>query len=798
MKRIIFLSIYLIVQVAAAQKINISGYIEDAENGEKLIGAAAVSVQDNKGTTSNIYGYYSLSINTSKTTEIKLSYLGYQAVVMNIKATKDTIINCKLISNTVLKEVVINASKQERIENKTDMSRINIPIEQIKNIPALFGEVDVLKALQLLPGVQKGGEGTTGIYVRGGGPDQNLIMLDGVPVYNPNHLFGFFSVFNADAISNVELIKGGFPARYGGRLSSVIDITMKDGDNKKIHGSAGIGIIASRLTVEGPIVKDRGSFIISGRRTYIDILARPIIKNQLDGGSAGIYFYDLNGKLNWRFNDKNRLFLSGYSGDDAVYGGFKDNYTSGNETYNSSQEFGLRWGNQTSALRWNSILGSNLFMNTTLTYTKYRYQIKSDFNSQTDSIMSNKDTTLSKESYVQRIYSGIKDYAGRVNFDYRPNNNHFIRFGTTYIYHIFSPGSVQTKISSNTLTQDTTQGASQLFSNEASLYIEDDFKLFEKLNMNLGLHQAFFTVSDKKYFSLQPRISVNYKLPYAWALKGSFALMTQYLHLLSNQGIGLPTDLWVPVTDKILPQRARQFALGIARNVFEEYEFSVEGYYKNMYNVIEYKEGVSNFVSSNDWQDRVTRGQGKSYGLEVFIQHKIGKTTGWIGYTLSKTTRQFDEKNLGQWYAYKFDRRHDIGITISHKFSERFDLAATWVYGTGNAISLPVQSYNSIAETYSYGGFSGGGMDKNYQQTIKQYDQLNNVRMRAYHRVDVGFNFHRKRKYYEATWNLSCYNAYNRKNPYFYYQGYNNAGNERIYQISLFPILPSLAYNIKF
>jgi len=779
----------------SAQKITISGYIEDAINNEKLIGAAAIDVSNNSGTTCNVYGFYSLSIKANVNTEIKFSYLGYQAFPLNIKATKDTIINCKLIANAVLKEVVINAAKQERIENRTDMSRINIPIEQIKNMPALFGEVDVLKALQILPGVQKGGEGTTGIYVRGGGPDQNLILLDGVPVYNPNHLFGFFSIFNADAISNVELIKGGFPARYGGRLSSVIDITMKDGDNKKIHGTAGIGIIASRFTIEGPILKEKASFIVSGRRTYIDVLAQPIIKNQIGGANAGIYFYDLNGKFNWRVNDKNRLFLSGYTGDDAIYGGFKNDYDDGTYQYTSNQKYGLRWGNQTTALRWNKIVNSKLFMNTTLTYTKYRYEIKSDSDSRFDS----SGVNLDKSQYIQRISSGIKDYAGRVNFDYRPNNNHYVRFGTTYIYHIFKPGSVQTKITTTTITQDTTQGASQLYSNEGSLYIEDDWKIGEKFSVNAGLHQAYFRVTGKNYLSLQPRISANYRLPFGWALKASYATMTQYLHLLSNQSIGLPTDLWVPVTDKILPQQSQQFALGVARNVYEEYEVSVEGYYKNMSNVIEYKEGVSSFVTSNDWQDRVTRGRGKSMGIELFVQRKFGKTTGWVGYTLSKTTRQFAEKNLGQWYAYKFDRRHDIGITISHIFSEKFDMAANWVYGTGNSISLPIQSYATAPDFFaqSFGGFGGGGGGAN-TPSLKYYDQLNNVRMRAYHRMDIGFNFHNKKKYGIATWNLSFYNAYNRKNPYFYYQGYNKAGKERIFQISLFPILPSLSYNFKF
>jgi hypothetical protein len=797
MIRIIFIS-FLFCSLfigAEAQKINVSGYIEDYANSEKLIGASAVDMQTNKGTAANTYGFYTLMLNPTGDVEIKFSYLGYQPMVIKFKPKHDTIINCKLISNTTLKEVVISAERQERIENKTDMSRISIPIEQIKNMPALFGEVDVLKALQLLPGVQKGSEGTAGIYVRGGGPDQNLILLDGVPIYNPNHLFGFFSVFNADAISNVELIKGGFPARYGGRLSSVIDISMKDGDNQKLHGSAGVGIIASRITVEGPIIKNKASFIFSARRTYIDFLARPIIKAQADGAKAGIFFYDLNGKINWRVNDKNRLFLSSYFGDDVFYGGFNDSYTLGTNTYSQNADFGLKWGNKMAALRWNRIVASKLFMNTTLTYTKYRYQISSDFQDKVDSA----GTELSSNKYYQRIFSGIEDYAGRINFDYKPNNNHYIRFGTSYIYHIFNPGSMQTKVTStNVPSTDISEGASKLYSNEASLYVEDDIKIFEKLTMNVGLHQAYFRIASRNYFSLQPRIATNYRLPLGIALKASYAEMTQYLHLLSNQGVGLPTDLWVPVTDKILPQNAKQVALGLARTFFEEYEISAEGYYKKMQNVIEYKEGAGNFISSNDWQNQVTTGQGDSYGGEFFIQRKVGKTTGWIGYTISKTMRQFDAKNQGRWYPYKYDRRHDIGITINHKFNDKFDFSASWVYGTGNAISIPISSYNSVADYYTYAGFGPGGFNKDYQQTVKEYDQLNNVRMRSYHRLDVGFNFHRKKKYIDSTWNLSFYNAYNRKNPFFYYQGYNDQGNERIFQVSLFPILPSLTYNIKF
>jgi hypothetical protein len=797
MNRIIFIS-FLFCSLfigAEAQKINVSGYIEDYSNSEKLIGASAVDMQTNKGTAANTYGFYTLMLNPTGDVEIKFSYLGYQPVLIKFKPKHDTIINCKLISNTTLKEVVISAERQERIENKTDMSRINIPIEQIKNMPALFGEVDVLKALQLLPGVQKGSEGTAGIYVRGGGPDQNLILLDGVPIYNPNHLFGFFSVFNADAISNVELIKGGFPARYGGRLSSVIDISMKDGDNQKLHGSAGVGIIASRITVEGPIIKNKASFIFSARRTYIDFLARPIIKAQADGAKAGIFFYDLNGKINWRVNDKNRLFLSSYFGDDVFYGGFNDSYTLGTNTYSQNADFGLKWGNKMAALRWNRIVASKLFMNSTLTYTKYRYQISSDFQDKVDSA----GTELSSNKYYQRIFSGIEDYAGRINFDYKPNNNHYIRFGTSYIYHIFNPGSMQTKVTStNVPSTDISEGASKLYANEASLYVEDDIKIFEKLTMNVGLHQAYFRIASRNYFSLQPRIATNYRLPLGIALKASYAEMTQYLHLLSNQGVGLPTDLWVPVTDKILPQNAKQVALGLARTFFEEYEISAEGYYKKMQNVIEYKEGAGNFISSNDWQNQVTTGQGDSYGGEFFIQRKVGKTTGWIGYTISKTMRQFVAKNQGRWYPYKYDRRHDIGITINHKFNDKFDFSASWVYGTGNAISIPISSYNSVADFYTYAGFGSGGFNKDYQQTVKEYDQLNNVRMRSYHRLDVGFNFHRKKKYIDATWNLSFYNAYNRKNPFFYYQGYNDQGNERIFQVSLFPILPSLTYNIKF
>jgi outer membrane receptor for ferrienterochelin and colicin len=773
-----------------SQNYTISGYIEDASSGEKLIGANVYDKKTFKGSTSNVYGFYSLTL-PKDSVELVVSFVGFQPQTFCLYLDKDLKQNVSLSSSIELKTVEIVASQSEAIQEKSQMSSIVVPMEQIKALPSLLGERDVLKILQLLPGVQSGGEGTSGLYVRGGGPDQNLILLDGVPVYNASHLFGFFSVFNPDALNHVELIKGGFPARYGGRLSSVIDIRMKEGNTKKFKGEGSVGLVASKLTLEGPIIKDKTSFIVSGRRTYIDILTQPIIRaaSRANGteATAGYYFYDMNAKINHKFSDNSRLFLSAYMGNDKFYARSKDSYLYDNIRHTVKNEFGLGWGNLTTALRWNKIVTKKLFSNTTLTYSRYRFYADVGYSDKQEGVNINQT-----ESFNFRYLSGIHDWAGKADFDYLPNPNHSVKFGIGNIYHTFTPGINTFRSSGDGSPVDTTFGAQRIYAHEFSTYAEDDIKMGARLKANIGIHFSGFNVSDTTYFSLQPRVSSRYLISESWSAKASYATMTQYLHLLTNASIGLPTDLWLPVTRRVIPQQSEQYATGLAYTYKNDYEISLEGYYKKMKNLIEYKDGASFFDSNTDWQDKIEVGKGWSYGAEVFVQRKVGKTTGWIGYTLSWTNRQFENLNFGKVFPYRYDRRHDIGIAITHKMNDKVDFGIVWVYGTGNAVTLPTERYIAN-DLYNY-YLPGNG----YYNTIENFDSRNGFRMPSYHRLDVSVNFKKEKKWGEAEWSLGLYNAYSRRNPFYLYIGTDDFGNRKLKQVSLFPIIPFISYNFKF
>jgi outer membrane cobalamin receptor len=768
-----------------AQKFTISGYIKDKESGESLIGATVFQPKTTSGTSANAHGYYSLTLPNDSVTLV-YSYVGYQPLVLKFKLAKDTVINTWMASTQLLSEVVITATKAEEIHESTKMSSFSVPIEQIKALPALMGEVDIFKILQLMPGVQSGSEGSTGLYVRGGGPDQNLILLDDVPIYNASHLFGFFSIFNADAINHVELVKGGFPARYGGRLSSVININMKDGDMKKIKGEGSVGIIAAKATVEGPIVKDKTSFIFSARRTYIDILAQPFIQNQNNGNSAGYYFYDLNVKLNHIINPNNRLYLSTYLGDDKAYAQSKSSYRSGSIQYDEKDDAGLKWGNVITALRWNHVFHPKLFSNFTATYSRYLFDISQNYQeTQTQAGLPTKNVY-----YQNQYYSGIRDYAAKADVEYFPTPNHLARFGLQTIGHRFSPGVLTIRSSERI---DSVAGASITNAVEISAYAEDDWKISNRLKANYGLHASSFSVDGTSYSSLQPRLSARFLLTNDLALKASFAKMTQFIHLLTNAGLGLPTDLWVPSMAKVKPQQANQWAVGLAKTYKSEYEFSMEAYYKNMTNLIEYKDGASYLSTDEDWQNKVaTNGQGKSYGLEVLLQKKTGVVTGWIGYTLSKSTRQFDALNFGKEFPYKYDRRHDVSIALSHQWNKRMDFSMAWVFGTGNAITLPVANYEGASSNVGNIGWP------NYSPDVTYYGDRNSYRMNSYHRLDLSFSWWKDKKWGQRKWTLSIYNAYNQKNPFYMDITRDNSGNKKFVQYSLFPILPSITYSFKF
>jgi hypothetical protein len=778
MKYVLLTVVLAVPFVVSAQKITITGTIRDKSSGENLIGASIFGLKTGQGTTSNTYGFYSITL-PSDSIKLRFSYVGYKAQILAFILRRDTTLNLELESGTELQEVVIEGNSEEAIQNSTRMGTIDVPIDQIKKIPALLGETDVLKALQLLPGVTGGTEGSSGLYVRGGGPDQNLILLDGVPVYNASHLFGFISVFNSDAINHVELIKGGFPARYGGRLSSVIDISMKEGNQKKFKGEGSIGLVASRLTLEGPINKGRTSFIVSARRTYLDALARPLIKAATDDNSVtGYYFYDLNAKINHRINDKNRLYLSTYLGDDKAYSKYKEDYYKDNQHLINSHNFGLAWGNITTALRWNSIITNKLFSNLTATYSRYKFNIFQNYKEVVED-PDKKTTTYNNSQYV----SGIRDYALKLDFDYLPGPDHFIKFGGQAMRHLFTPGVFNYRSNQES---DTTYGAKKIYATEFFAYAEDDIHITDKLKINAGIHASGFNVNGKLYKSVQPRFSARYLLSSSVSWKISYAQMTQYIHLLTNAGLGLPTDLWVPATPSVGPERSYLSSTGFAYNMNSKYELSIEGYYKKMTGLIEYKEGASYFDIEKDWQTKIESGNGQSYGSEFFLQKKTGKVSGWIGYTLSWTNRKFANINEGKTFPYKYDRRHDIEIVIAYEISETRDVSLTWVYGTGTAITLANSTY---AGTNSQ--FDG-------QSEIQYYKGRNNYRMKPYHRLDLSYTIKKKTKWGDRAWTFALYNAYSRRNPFFMDIGQDKQGHKKFIQYSLFPVIPSFAVHFKF
>lgn len=763
-KALILLIALVLPITLLAQQVTISGYVTEKKSGERLIGAVVYIPEKKAGTTTNAFGFYSLTIPAAEIT-VRVSYVGFANYSTTLQLTQHTTLNIELDNATDMKEVVVT-DKKDAIQERTQMSSIDLPIQTIKSLPAFLGEVDVLKALQLLPGVQAGNEGSTGIYVRGGGPDQNLILLDGVPVYNASHLFGFFSVFNADAIRSVELVKGGFPARYGGRLSSVIDINMKEGNKNKLQGEGGIGLIASRLTLEGPIQKGKSSFMISGRRTYYDIIAKPFIKGNVKGG---YYFYDLNGKVNFKLSKRDHLYVSGYFGNDKFYAKQKQ---SADQTYSSSFNTDLKWGNATAVARWNHQYNSKLFGNLTSYYSQYRFVIAT----QTKSTFSG-----TNEEYLLKYSSGINDIAIKYDFDYLPHPNHYIKVGVGYINHTYKPGAQQTRVSTAGVNQDTTIGTKDIVAGEIDAYIEDDIKISHALKANIGVHWTGFAVQNSFYNAIQPRIAVRYLINEKLSAKASFVQMNQFIHLLTNSSIGLPTDLWVPVTARVPMQKSYQGAAGFAYTHGKGFEVTLEGYYKTMDNVLEYKEGASFFNAGSNWEDKVEIGKGKSYGAELFIQKKKGRFTGLMGYTLSWTNRQFTNLNNGREFPYRYDRRHDFKIAGIYQLAKNIEVSAEWVYGTGNAITLPIGYYN---------GPDGAN--------VQVFGERNGYRMPSYHRADVSIKFMKRKPNWERAWVIAAYNVYNRYNPFYIYSSTNNQGNAVFKQMSLFPIIPSISYQFKF
>ncbi len=751
--------------------------MRDASTGESIVGGTVYIKEAGRDAQTNNYGFYSVSVPPGKYT-VAFSFVGYKPLLQAIDLSSSVNYTAELQSATQLKEVqVTSARKDENVKN-TEMGTISLSIERIKALPVLFGEVDVLKTLQLLPGVQSAGEGNSGFYVRGGGPDQNLVLLDEATIYNTGHLFGFFSVFNSDAIKDVTLVKGGAPANYGGRLSSVVDVSMKEGNMKEYHATGGIGLIASRLTLEGPIKKDRGSFMLAGRRTYIDAIARPFSK-RLE--NTGYYFYDLNLKANYKIGEKDRLYLSGYWGVD------KFKFANERGTFKAD----IPWGNKTATFRWNHQFNAKLFANTTLVYNDYNFA--SNFNQNNFSI---------------KIASGIRDYNAKTDFDYYASNNHHFKAGLAYTYHKFIPNQVSGQI--DTIQLDP-NNAFVKYAHETGLYILDDFDAARWLKINIGLRYSWFGQVGpytaytrdfngnnidstkygkgepiKSYGGWEPRFNTRFVLNDVSSLKTSISRTYQYLHLVSNNGTTLPTDVWVPSTYSVKPQVAWQYSAGYFRNFLNDrLETSVEVYYKEMENQVQYKDGyVPNSIE--DPELSYVFGKGRAYGVEFFINKTQGKFTGWIGYTLAWTNLTFPALNNGKTFPAKYDRRHDLSVVGSYQFNKKWTVSTVFIYGSGNAITLPTAYYF---------------IDAQIQQL---YSTLNAYRLPPYHRLDLSVTYTpkpKKPKKWQGSWTLSVYNVYNRQNPYFLYvdmEGTVATGVKmKVYQVSILPILPSITYNFK-
>lgn len=786
-------------QKPVSRKFTISGYVTDGTSSETLIGANILESRQQQGTTTNPYGFYSITLPAGET-ELSFSYLGYTTRQYRLELSKDTLINVLMQDNNQLEEVVIVSDKAEAGITATQMGAQEIPIAQIKNTPSILGEADVMKTIQLMPGVQAGVEGSAGLYVRGGGPDQNLILLDGVPVYNVDHLFGFFSVFTPEAVKKVTLFKSSFPARFGGRLSSVVDVRSNDGDMKKYHGTLSVGLLSSKIQLEGPIIRDKTSFNISARRSYIDLIAKPFMPKD---DKISYYFYDINAKINHKFSDRSRLFLNFYNGKDSYY--FK---TTDSSSSMYKDKMSLNWGNTIATARWNYIFNQKLFSNTTVAYNKYRMDANSTVYTKTNLIES-----ISESNYHSNYHSGICDWSYLIDFDYNPTPTHRIKFGAGYLHHDFRPEVATSKIQEKEdgiTKQDTLYNSisnSTIQAHEVSAYIEDNFDIGSRLRINVGLHLSMFRVQKRNYFSAQPRVSARYQLTRHTALKASYTKMSQYIHLLSSTPISMPTDLWVPVTSKIKPMQAHQYSLGSYYTGLTGWEFSVEGYYKQMRNVLEYKEGVSFLGSSSGWENKVEMGKGRSMGIEFMAQKTTGKTTGWIAYTLAKSDRKFAVGgiNNGERFPYKYDRRHNLSLVVNHKFSNRIDIGASWIFSTGGTAT--------IAEEVT-------AIIRPGEDAIQQKDYIekrNNYRLPASHRLNIGVNFNKKTKHGVRTWNISLYNAYNAMNPTMIYS--NNSGGytsyiknqedgkvylqyipakRKITKLTLLPCVPSVTYTYKF
>lgn len=773
-------------------RVTVSGHITDKASGETLIGAGVIT--DGAGAATNTYGFYTLTIPQGKGVSLKYSYVGYDDVTLTLDLLRDTTVNVALKANSELKEAVVSAQRESGIM-ATKMSAIEIPMNMIKNTPVLFGEADVLKTIQLMPGVQSGAEGFSGIYVRGGGPDENLLLLDGISLYNAEHMLGLFSIFQPEAVKKVTLYKGSFPARYGGRTSSIIDVRTNDGNLHETHGTVGVGVLCDKFHLEGPIAKGRTAYSISARGMHTFLFDGILRAAKVP---ANYYFFDMNGKLTHRFSDRDRLFLNAYYGRDIFHFMDEDEYEiagGSNEYRKYDDKTHIRWGNLLTSARWNHVFNGRLFSNATVAFTDYRMRMGY--------------TTSEKSQDTKYFYkykfdygSGIRDLTAKIDFDYTPAPRHIIKFGGEYVNHTYIPETYTTVEKENdkgqmvTDTTYTNKKEKNRLGHEMSFYIEDDFTVGGWLTINPGVHLAMFLTSGRTYWSPEPRMSAKVDFGKGVSVKAAYSRMAQYVHLLSSAQITLPIDLWVPITRNIKPVTADQYSLGLYYNGLPGWEFSVEGYWKDMHNVLEYKDGVSFMASSQSWEDNVVMGDGRAYGVEVFIQKTIGKTTGWLGYTLAKSDRVFSNGliNNGERYPYRYDRRHNISLVVNQQLGKKWDLSAVWTFATGGTTTIPERESIVMLP------------DGTFTQ-IDYAPHRNNYRLPPSHRLNIGVNYHKRLRRGESIWNFGVYNAYNRLNPNFVYYKADTRGDSKsslytrkakLKSVTILPIIPSFSYTYNF
>ena len=778
-----------------AQTVRLSGRVADAETGEPLEGAN-VYMQAGRGTVTDGDGAFSLLLDAGRVV-VRTSFVGYETRIDTLHLAADTRYDVALIPHPVgLQPLEVVGRRETSTVDSPRMSTVRLTVEEVERLPSFLGEFDLLKTIQLLPGVQSGTEGSTGLYVRGGGPDQNLVLLDGVPVYNPSHVFGFLSVFNVRALEGADIVKGAFPARYGGRLSSVVDLETRRGRTDAYGVDGAVGILMSSLSAEGPLVDERASFLVSARRTYIDVLAAPFLEKRLqEGQSLTSYFYDANARLDYRISARSRVSLTLYGGQD-VYG-FTDETSRPGAASPTTEvnRAASNWSNAVAVLRWTNALSDRLTMSAALARSRYRFDIR-----QRLELSEGSDVPT---TFVEAVDygSGIADWSASLDLRMTPGGGHEVRTGAGVTRHAFNPGvsSLSVRATGQVNVDSTLTPGSFPFSGaEAYAYVEDELGIGRRFTVNVGLHAASLLVDGTAYGSIQPRMSGRYLLRPDWSVKASFGTMQQYLHLLTNTGLNLPTDLWVAATDRIRPQEAWQAAVGTERSLAGgRFTAGLEAYYKRMDGLLEYVPGASFVVPGEDWQDKVATGSGRSYGLELLLRKRMGPFTGWFGYTLSWSRRRFDALNDGAAFPYRYDRRHDVSVALAYRWTDRLDLGATWVYGTGQAITVAEARFVDarVLDPDRY------VLPSRWAQ-LRTYGERGGYRMAPYHRLDLVLNWHFDRVLFGggegSTLSIGAYNVYNRLNPFYLFEGRRPDGSRVFKQASLFPILPFVSYRFRF